>query len=268
LPATDLLLHERHTLIRKRLARDGRVIAAALAQELSISEDTIRRDLRELAAAGLCKRVYGGALPTEAEAAGLVDRTQMEPGRKDALARAAISIVRPAMSLFIDAGSTNLAIARALPASMPLTVITNAPSIAAVLTDRRNVEVIMIGGQLDHRSGAIIGAGAIAEAGRFHPDLCILGSCGLDADSGISAESFEESEFKRYIAGRCKAVLAAVINVKLGRPAPFDVVPIEACHHLVVEHDADPAITARLSAAGLDVIRALAPTPIQAFHHV
>ena len=61
--ATDLLLHERKNLILSRLKSDGRVIAAAIAQELSISEDTIRRDLREMASAGLCKRVYGGALP-------------------------------------------------------------------------------------------------------------------------------------------------------------------------------------------------------------
>ena len=60
---TDLLLRERQGIIRKRLAEEGRVIAADLAQEFRISEDTIRRDLREMAAAGFCRRVYGGALP-------------------------------------------------------------------------------------------------------------------------------------------------------------------------------------------------------------
>ena len=58
----DLLLGERQALIRTRLDLSGRVIAADLAQELGVSEDTIRRDLREMASAGLCRRVYGGAL--------------------------------------------------------------------------------------------------------------------------------------------------------------------------------------------------------------
>lgn len=252
--APDLLLHERQNLILKRLEADGRVIAASLAQELAISEDTIRRDLREMAAAGLCKRVYGGALPAVSDAATLGERLTLKPERKEVLARAAVPLFKAGMTVFIDAGSTNLAIARALPPGLRLTVITNAPNVASALIDRREIEVILLGGKLDHRTGAVIGARAIADAAHFRPDIAVLGSCGFDAAAGISAEDFEEAEFKRAIAQRSRAVLAAITNDKLGKPAPFRVAPVGTRDHLVLEHDAGAAHLRAIRKSGVDVI--------------
>lgn len=254
--ASDLLLHERQRLIVDRLKSDGRVIAASLAQELSISEDTIRRDLREMAANGLCKRVYGGALPAEAEATTLTERLTLKPERKNALARAALPLFEPGMTVFIDAGSTNLAIARALPAALRLTVITNAPTVACALIDRLDIDVILLGGKLDHRTGAVIGARAIADAAIFRPDLCVLGSCGFEAETGISASDFDEAEFKRSIAQRSRAIVAAVTNEKLGAAAPFDVVPVGSSDHIVLEHDAEAGYVRDLARSGVNVILA------------
>jgi DeoR/GlpR family transcriptional regulator of sugar metabolism len=252
--ATDLLLHERQNFIFKRLQADGRVIAATLAQELATSEDTIRRDLREMAAAGLCKRVYGGALPAVSDLTTLGERLTLKPERKEALARAAVPLFKAGMTVFIDSGSTNLAIARALPPGLRLTVITNAPNVASALIDWREIEVILLGGKLDHRTGAVIGARAIADAAHFRPDIAVLGSCGFDAAAGISAEDFEEAEFKRSIALKSRSVLAAITNEKLGVPAPFSVVAIESKDHLVLEYDADAAHLRAIRKSGVDVI--------------
>jgi DeoR/GlpR family transcriptional regulator of sugar metabolism len=254
---TELLLHERQSLIRRRLASDGRVIAAELAQEFSISEDTIRRDLREMAAAGLCRRVYGGALPADGGGdTSLLGRLAIKPERKDALARAAVDRFRPGMTVFIDAGTTNLAIAQAIPADMAMTLITNAPVVAASLLDRRELGIVMIGGQLDRASGAILGSRAMQDAASFHPDLCVLGSCGLDAETGVTASFCEEADFKRFIAQRSRAVMAAVTNEKLGVPAPFAVVPLDARSEIVVEHDADPRLLASIAATGALLVKA------------
>lgn len=255
----NLLLHERQSLILKRLEGEGRVIAAALAQELAISEDTIRRDLREMAAAGLCRRVYGGALPVMTDGSSLTERLQLEPERKHAVARAAVSLFAPDMTVCIDAGSTNLAIAQAIPAGLKLTVITNSPMVAAALLDRREIDVVVMGGKLDHRTGAVIGAKAMADASSFHPDICVLGSCGFAADSGISAQDFDEAEFKRFIALRSRSVLAAVTNEKLGVAAPFEVVPIGKRDHVVLEHDAEARYIRDLTRAGVNVVLAKAP---------
>lgn len=254
--ATDLLLHERHNLILGRLKADGRVIAAAIAQELSISEDTIRRDLREMAAAGLCKRVYGGALPATSDVTTLTERMNLKPDRKEALARAALPLFAPGMTLFIDAGSTNLAISRALPHTIRLTVITNSPNVASALIDRPDMDVIVLGGKLDHRTGAVIGARAIADAAMFRPDICVLGSCGFDAGTGISASDFDEAEFKRSIAQRSRSIVAAITNEKLGAAAPFEVVPVGKNDHIVLEHDAEAGYVRDLVRSGVNVVLA------------
>lgn len=121
---SELLLGERQTRIQDRLARTGRVIAAELAEELGVSEDTIRRDLREMASAGLCRRVYGGALQMT-PAAPFTERVGVDVERKEALARAIVPLIPVGSTVFLDAGSTNLAVARALPSDANLTVATD-----------------------------------------------------------------------------------------------------------------------------------------------
>ena len=106
---------ERQQIILERLARRGRVLAGDLAREFRTSEDTIRRDLREMAAAGQCRRVYGGALPLSPAFGPAGGATAEAPERKAALGRAAAALVRTGQVVFFDAGSTNAAIARALP---------------------------------------------------------------------------------------------------------------------------------------------------------
>lgn len=251
----DLLLGERQALIRTRLDLSGRVIAAELAQELGVSEDTIRRDLREMAASGLCRRVYGGALRVAAAATTMNERMAVGGERKAALARCAAGLVPAGATLFLDAGSTNLALARALPAGQGLTVATNAPAIAAALLDH-DLATIQLGGLIDARSGAAIGAKAMRDAEALRPDLLVLGVCGIDLEAGVTAESFEEAEFKRFIASRSRAVMVAVTNDKLSTAAPYSVVPLSRLGHVVIEADADETKAAALAAAGIEILRA------------
>jgi DeoR/GlpR family transcriptional regulator of sugar metabolism len=255
---TDHLPHERQAEILRKLTEEGRVLAADLAILFETSEDTIRRDLREMAAQGVCRRVYGGALPIDAPPP-LSRRIEIAPDRKAALARRAAQLIKPGSSLFIDAGSANLAIARELPADASLTVITNAPLIAAALMERPDIEVALIGGRMDHKSGAILGAKAMAEASSYRTDLCILGSCGLDIETGVSASFLEEAEFKRAMAKASRGVIAAVTNEKLGRPAPFPVISLSERFTFVVEHDADDEICAHFAQSGAHFVKASSP---------
>src|ERR1700729_2455516 len=126
----NLLLDARHRLIRKRLASEGRVLAADLARDLGTSEDTIRRDLRELAALGACRRVYGGALSISPASGTFAERQTQDNDRKAALAREAAKLAAPGQIVFLDAGSTNLAIAWAPPHGAQMTLVTKSPAIA------------------------------------------------------------------------------------------------------------------------------------------
>jgi DeoR/GlpR family transcriptional regulator of sugar metabolism len=254
--ANELLLRQRQSLIVQRLKNAERVIASDLAEEFKVSEDTIRRDLREMAAAGLCERVYGGALPVSVRPTGLAERMKAEPERKMKVARAALSLFESGMLLFLDAGSTNLAIAKCIPAALDLTIATNAPSIANELFDMPNVELIMIGGRVDRKVGAAIGSVALQAASGLRPDLCMLGACGLDKEAGITAFDVEDAEFKKSVARRSLKVAAAILNDKLGTAAAYSVLPVGACDYLAVEADFDPEMTAVFETGKTRIVRA------------
>jgi DeoR/GlpR family transcriptional regulator of sugar metabolism len=247
---------ERRQIILERLALRGRVLAGDLAREFRTSEDTIRRDLREMAAAAQCRRVYGGALPLSPASGSLAERRTEAPERKAALGRAAAALVRSGQVVFFDAGSTNVAIARALAPGLGVVIATNAPDIAAELLGKPGVELIVIGGRVDPRSGAALGARALREALEIRVDLAFLGACAIDAEAGVGAFGAEEAEFKRLVAERAKAVATAVTTDKLGTAAPFAVALASRLAHLVVEADAPERALAPLRRCGVRIHRA------------
>lgn len=257
--AEELLPQQRHRLILERLLAEGRVIAVDLARELEVSHDTIRRDLREMAAAGQCRRVYGGALPMAPDHGSLAQRRTQAPTRKAALARAALALVERGQLLFLDAGSTNIAIAEVLPRDFDLTVATNAPAIAALLAQRDDIELIVIGGRVDPHVGASLGSGAIRDAAAIVSDLYFVGVCGADAQAGISAIDYEDAQFKRAVAAASRAVVAVATDDKLGTAAPFSVWPAEGVQALVIEHGGDAAEAEAFARLGARVLRAEPP---------
>lgn len=246
---SDFFLSERQRAIEARLAQDGRVLSADLARAFATSEDTIRRDLRTLAAAGRCHRVYGGALPLS-EAVGPVSaRSIVASEAKAALGAALASLIEPGMTVFLDAGSTNLACAQRI-AVQGVTLVTNAPLIAAELTERPGITLITIGGRVDPQVGAAIGAQALDGIAGLRPDLTLLGTCALDPAAGLTAQSIEDAAFKRVIAARSGAVAAAADRGKLGTAAPFAIIAVEACDTLVLEAGAPATLLAELGALG------------------
>lgn len=241
-PATECLPEERQHAIVELLTAQGRVVASDLARQFNTSEDTIRRDLRELAAAGLCKRVYGGALPVSPASGSLNERKMQNPERKQALAECLIKLITPGQVVFIDAGSTNLAVAQALPADLKLTVVTNAPAIAAVLAERENITLVLLGGTINRTTGAALGTQTLRDVANIRPDLYILGVCALDAEMGLTAFDLEDAEFKRLVASQAKSVITAVTTDKLQTSAPFRITDSNILSALIAEADADETL--------------------------
>lgn len=245
--ATGLLLDERQAEIRRRLAASDRVIAGDLAQEFHVSEDTIRRDLRELAAAGQCIRVYGGALPVPAPDTPLSERFGANLERKRRLAGAMAGFAERGMTIFLDAGSTNLAAVSFLPDNLDLTIATHAPHIAAAVLDRPGLRLFMIGGKVDAKVGAAIGAQGLRELERLRPDMAFIGACALDGMAGVSVFDADDAEFKRLLTQQSRIRVVAALNEKIGTVAPYPVLPLGAFDHVVIENDLSPAKKASLS---------------------
>ena len=252
----EALPQERQQWILDRLRSHGRVVAVELAETFQVSEDSVRRDLRELAAQGLCKRVYGGALPLSAASTPLKQRRSEHGNRKLALARKAVTLVRQGQVLLIDAGSTNAAIAAALPEHFDLTVVTNAPDVARILIDREGFEILLIGGRIDTSIGAAVGAQAIQEIGRVRADLCFPGACAIDSLHGLWSFDSEEALLKRAMIEASGETVVVVTQEKLGSAATHQIANIEEIQHLVIEHAVDRASRLVFSARGVAVHRA------------
>lgn len=244
-----MLTQERHEIIRSLLAADGRVLAAELATRFGVSEDTVRRDLRDLAKAGELRRVHGGALAPAPRVAPIAERMESNSEAKRRLAIAAAALVKPGQTVFIDAGSTNLAIAGALPEA-DLTVITNAPAIALALATRGWTKIIVLGGRFNPLSGSTTGTGTVRDVEALYADLYFLGVCAVEASFGVSALDADEAEVKRAMVTQSRAIAVAATRDKLGTAAPFRVATPDRLTHLVAEADADRKLLADIASNG------------------
>jgi len=250
--ADATLPRERQDRICERLRQHGRVIAADLAVEFRVSEDSIRRDLRELAARGLCKRVYGGALLVSRYAP-IEERRGEHVERKRALAAMAASLVNRGQILFIDAGSTNSAIAAALPADMDLTVVTNAPDVALAVIGRPGFEVITIGGRIEPKIAGAIGSMALRQIQGIRADLCFPGVCAADAQTGLWTYDAEEVVLKRTMIEASGETVLVATREKLIIAATHHTAPAESITHLVTERGTDTALLDAWRAVGTSV---------------
>jgi DeoR/GlpR family transcriptional regulator of sugar metabolism len=250
---------DRRQQIARRLLRGETVSATALASEFLVSEDAIRRDLRALAAEGVCKRVYGGALPLSPASSSLHVRSSEDIGRKRALARAAVAMVCKGQTLFLDTGSTNRELAVELPQDADLTVVTNSVPTTAALRDRPGIALVVIGGPVNSTIGGCVGARSIAELQRFRIDLCFLGICALSIEHGIAGFDLADVDFKRGLIDASGETAMMLTSVKLETTAPYRIGRVTDVGHLIVEHDAPASIVAALRETGMAVRTADAP---------
>ena len=253
-----MLPAERKRLILQSIGADGRVVASELSQRFEVSEDTIRRDLRELAAEGLLHRVHGGALPLPRApvSASHAARVGQATAAKAAIAQAAAALFRDGQVITIDSGTTPLQVAEHFPPQLSATVVTHSLPVLRALAGRANLELIAIGGRVLGDSLATAGPTAVDAFRALRADVCILGVAGVDVDAGLTALNYEESLVKRAIALGATQVVAVAAAEKLGTAGPFDVVPVDRLTHLVTDRAADAGVLQRFRDAGLEVITA------------
>ena len=246
-----MLVSERRQLLLDRLSRDGKVIARELADELDLSEDSIRRDLRDLAAAGRCQRVYGGAVPVSRALVDYRARRAVEPQSKQRVANLAVGLIKPGDRVILDGGTTTLAVTQALPPDLPATIITHSPTIAAALIEHPTVEIQLLGGRIYKHSAVACGA-ATAEAARmFKADLFLLGVTGVHHEEGLTTGDAEEAAMKRTLARQAADTFALASAEKIGAISPYQVLGLQSISGIVT--DADEDALAELRATGAHI---------------
>lgn len=248
-----MLTTQRKKLLLARLAAEGQLVAKALALELGTSEDTIRRDLRELAAQGKLQRVHGGALPASAAMGDLQVRGQVSTADKLALGSFGASLIQPGQLVILDGGTTAMQVARHLAPGLRTTIVTHSPTVAVELALHPGIEILMLGGKLFRHSMVNVGASVIDAASRLRADLFFLGVTGVHPDAGLSTGDAEEAAVKRALHERAAETVVLASAEKLMAASPFVVAPLAGVSLLVVPRATPERVTRALRAGGVKV---------------
>lgn len=236
---------QRKAHLREILDRDGRVVAKDVARSLGVSEDSIRRDLRELADAGELVRVYGGALPVAPADRPLAARTTLATESKGRVARRAADLISAGTTVILDAGTTTLAMAPLLPRGADLTVITPSPAVAIAVAEHSDARVVMLGGEISRHSMVAGGSLAMEAVQHLAADLFFLGVTGIDPHAGLTTGELDDAVTKRALAARSAQVVVLGSEEKIGVASRFPVLELDAVHGLIVDpHDRNPVLAA------------------------
>ena len=225
---------ERQRRIEAMLREQGRVEVLELARFLQVSEHTVRRDLLALQEQGLLQRTHGGAVTLDTQRLGLGARASVLADAKAAVGRAAAALVEPGQTVVLDAGSTPLAMARALSVR-PLTVITSSLDVAAIFAGDSQVQIALTGGTWQHENRALWGPAAVAMLANCRADWAVPGACAIDARLGVSAPDEADAALKRAMIACARRTLVLADHSKLGTTAPFHVAQWPQVHALLID---------------------------------
>jgi DeoR/GlpR family transcriptional regulator of sugar metabolism len=251
-----MLTTQRKQQILGILKREGQVIAKDVAEAMEVSEDTIRRDLRELAQEGLLQRVHGGALPASPAVADFAGREALTAEGKVAIGRAAAGMIRAGQVVILDGGTTARQVARHIPLDMKATVVTHSPTIALELVSHAEIEVILIGGRMFKHSVVAVGAAAIEAIAGIHADVFFMGVTGVHAKTGLTTGDYEEAAVKRALCRAAAETYVLASSEKLGAASPYAVVGLDEVSGILVESGVDKALVKPFEKRGVTVIRA------------
>lgn len=250
-----MLTTRRRKLILERLARDSQVVAKDLAAEWGTSEDTIRRDLRDLAQAGRLQRVHGGALPASAAVGDLRVREGVSVPEKVALGRFGASLIRAGQLVILDGGTTAIQVARHLDPALRATLVTHSPNVAVELAAHPHIEILVLGGRLFRHSMVNVGAAVIDAAARLRADLYLMGVTGVHPEAGLSTGDAEEAAVKRALHQRAAETVVLASSEKLLAASAFAVAPLQELSALVVPKGTPRRTLTALRAGGVRIVR-------------
>jgi len=252
---TMLTTHRKQQIL-SLLKQRGQVVAKEVSQEMGVSEDTIRRDLRELAQEGLLQRVHGGALPASPAVADFAGRELLRHEGKIAIGVAAAAMIRPGQVVILDGGTTAREIARHLPLELHATIATHSPTIALELIRHLSIEVILIGGRLFKHSVVSVGAAAIEAIGQIHADTFFMGVTGVHPQTGLTTGDYEEAAVKRALSHAAAETIVLASSEKLNAASPYKIVGLEEVSGLITERAIDDAEIKPYQEIGISVTRA------------
>ena len=251
-----MLTTHRKQQILSLLKQNGQVVAKDVSQTMGVSEDTIRRDLRELAQEGLLQRVHGGALPASPAVADFAGREGLRHEGKVAIGTAAAAMIKPGQMVILDGGTTAREVARHLPLDLQATIATHSPTIALELIHHLSIEVILIGGRLFKHSVVAVGAAAIEAISQLHADTFFMGVTGIHPQTGLTTGDYEEAAIKRALSHASGETIVLASSEKLNAASAYKIVGLDEVSGIITERTVNHAELTPYREFGIAITRA------------
>lgn len=210
-----MLKEERHQRIIDELRIRNRILLTDIAAKMDVSDDTVRRDLKELHEAGKLKKVHGGAVAKSFNPFSFHEEEIYDHPNKVVIAKKAISLVKDGQAVLITGGTTNLELVSLIPQDVQCTFFTPSLHVAMQLSQCSNIETILIGGKVSQEAQIALGGEALNLLNRIHVDLCFLGTGHLDAENGLSEFDWEVVQLKQAMIRSAKKVVSLTLSAKL-----------------------------------------------------
>jgi DeoR/GlpR family transcriptional regulator of sugar metabolism len=253
--ADDMLAVDRRHRILERVAEQQTIHISELAQELAVSEMTIRRDIGRLERDGFLRRTYGGATAHVTKSLELAfnARALQNAAVKRVIGMAAARLLEGTTAMFVGIGTTTEQMALFLPPRDDRMVITSSLPVASLLGTRRG-HVVVLGGTVRRDELSCIGPIAAATVARYHPQVAVLGAAGVSASYGVTELDDEAAEINRLMIQHSDALMVLADGSKLGSAAVASVERIQAIQTLVTDASAPDDEVAALRHQGVEVV--------------
>ena len=230
-----MLKEERHQFILNEVRIHNRVLLTDIADLLSVSVDTVRRDIKELHTKEQLKKVHGGAVSLGFNNYNPTGKKIYSLEQKSQIAEKALRLIKEGQVILLSGGTTNLELARRLPDKIKLTCFTPSLPIAVQLLSKTNVEVIFIGGRLSKDSQITIGGSAINMLSEIKVDICFLGTNSIHPIEGLTEFDWEIVQMKKAMIHSSRKVVSPCISEKIGSLQRYRICGVEEVDVIITE---------------------------------
>lgn len=245
---------ERQAQILRSVTQRGSIGIGELADELTVSKETVRRDVKPLVSQGLVVKLHGAiSVPERLREPPFERRMRANMEEKLRIAARCAAMIEDGDSLMLDTGSTTCYVAQALRERSKLTIVTNSAEIARTLATRNGNRVYMAGGELRGDDGAALGAAAVAFVQQFQVQHAILSISAIDKENGLMDAHLAEAEFSRMVIRQAERTIVAADHTKFGRRGFVRVCDLENIATLVTDTEPPAPFGSQLAAAGVAV---------------
>jgi len=249
-----MLKRERQAYILHQVNLHNKVLSTDLSQHINVSDDTIRRDLQELAEEGKLIKVHGGALSPSFHHGSLSSREVYSYTQKRIIAQKAASLIQDGMFVLTGGGTTIIELAKALPPQLHATFISGSIPAVYEYMNHPNIDVIVIGDKISKNSKITVGLEAISRIRQLRADLCFLGINAINLESGVSDNDWEVVQIKKAMIESAQKLVCLTISEKINSQQPIQVCEIKKIDTLITELPCNDPLLYPYTKAGITVL--------------